>query len=74
MKKSDITVSMPMSAFEEYEQYKKKYYELKAKVCSLMEKCGKEEGFDYRIDVKKTIAVVKEVSIIPSSSNIQIIM
>ena len=62
MKKSEIMVSMPMTAFEELEQYKKKYQELQDELKS----CFNTQLVDTSIsnsidfDVKKVLNLAKK--------------
>ena len=62
MKKSEITVSMPMTTFEELEQYKKKYQELQDELKS----CFNTQLVDTSIsnsidfDVKKALNLAKK--------------
>jgi hypothetical protein len=63
MKKSEITVSMPMTAFEELEQYKKKYQELQDELNScfdtkLVDSLGGVNTIDFSI--KKVLEICKK--------------
>lgn len=72
MKKSEITVTMPMFTYEEFEDFKAKYWELKNKIKDLVEKSN-EEGIDYLFDMNKALNFIREVCSISENSNIQII-
>ena len=62
MKKSEMTVSMPLTTWEEYESYKTKYNELTKKLASCFDdsliKAGASQSVDF--DVKKSLAICRE--------------
>lgn len=59
MKKSEITISMPMTAFEELEQYKKKYRELQDELKS----CFDTKAFDSRLESSINFNVIQALNI-----------
>lgn len=62
MKKSEIAVTMPMTAFEEYERYKNEYEELKKRLADCFDssllKAGASQAVDF--DVRKALEVCRE--------------
>ncbi len=62
MKKSDITVSMPMIVYDEFEQYKTKYYDL----LNELRNCFNTQLFDSNIsnsidfDINKAMEICKK--------------
>lgn len=62
MKKSEIAVTMPMTAFEEYESYKNKYNELTERLAGCFDssllKAGASQAVDF--DVRKALEVCRE--------------
>ena len=62
MKKSDFTVSMPISAYNEYECYKRKYGELVERLRDCFDdslfNAGAQMTIDF--DVKKALAICKD--------------
>lgn len=62
MKKSEIAVTMPMTAFEEYESYKNKYNELTERLAKCFDssllKAGASQAVDF--DVRKALEVCRE--------------
>lgn len=62
MKKSEMTVSMPLTTWEEYESYKTKYNELTKKLASCFDdsliKAGASQSVDF--DVKKSLSICRE--------------
>lgn len=62
MKKSEITVSMPMTTFEELEQYKKKLLELQAELKSCFDTTAFDVGNETFInfDIKKALNIAKK--------------
>ena len=73
MSKNDISVTMPMSTYDEFVYYKDKYMDLRKKVCNLIEKT-QEKGIDYRFYVINAMELVKSMTIIPGDSNIEMIL
>ena len=59
MKKSEITVSMPMTTFEELEQYKKKYQELQDELKS----CFNTQLVDTAVSSSIDFDVIKALNI-----------
>lgn len=61
MKKSEIMVSMPMTTFEELEQYKKKLQELQDELRSCFDTTAYDVGNETSInfDVKKALNLAK---------------
>lgn len=61
MKKSEMTVSMSLLAFEEYENYKKKFTELTNNLSGCFDdtllKAGCSQSVDF--DVKKSLEICK---------------
>ena len=72
MKRSDLTVSMPMTSFDELEEYKKKYMELRDKVCDCL-KPSTYEGIDYEFNVRQALDLVKETTRAKTTSNIEVV-
>lgn len=62
MKKSEIMVSMPMTTFEELEQYKKKYQELQdeLKSCFNTQLVDTAVSNSINFDVKKALNLAKK--------------
>ncbi len=62
MKKSEIMVSMPMTTFEELEQYKKKYQELQdeLKSCFNTQLVDTAVSNSINFDVKKALNIAKK--------------
>ena len=62
MKKSEMTISMPLTTWEEYEIYKKKYNELTQKLANCFDntlfKAGASQSVDF--DVKKSLEICRE--------------
>lgn len=62
MKKSEMTISMPLTTWEEYEAYKKRYAELTESLSKCFDgslfQTGASQSIDF--DVKKALAVCKE--------------
>ena len=62
MKKTEMTVSMPLTTWEEYESYKTKYNELTKKLASCFDdslmKAGASQSVDF--DVKKSLAICRD--------------
>ena len=62
MKKSEIAVTMPMTAFEEYERYKNEYEELKKRLSDCFDSsllnAGASQAVDF--DVRKALEVCRE--------------
>lgn len=62
MKKSEIAVTMPMTAFEEYERYKNEYEKLKKRLSDCFDssllKAGASQAVDF--DVRKALEVCRE--------------
>lgn len=71
MKKSEVLVSMPMTSYEELEEYKNKYWELRGSLKECL-KPSKTTGIDYVFDVDLTLEVLKKTLLVPNSSNIKI--
>lgn len=59
MKKSEITVSMPMTTYEEFEQYKKRYKELLDELKS----CFNTQLFDTNTEASIDFDVIKALNI-----------
>ena len=59
MKKSEITVSMPMTTFEEFEDYKKRYKEL----LDSLKSCFNTQRFDADGDSSIDFDVIKVLNI-----------
>lgn len=60
MKKSDITITMPLLTFEELEVYKKKYNDL----CESLKSCFNTSSVDYdciTFDVNKVMLIAKQM-------------
>ena len=62
MKRSDMTVSMPMTAFEELEEFKMKYQELRAELRSCFDTAAFDAGDETSInfDVIKALNVARK--------------
>ena len=62
MKKSEIAVTMPMTAFEEYERYKNEYEKLKKRLSDCFDSsllnAGASQAVDF--DVRKALEVCRE--------------
>lgn len=61
MKKSEMTVSMPMTTFDEYESYKEKYINLVNSLSQCFDASLKNIGAQTAVvfDAKKALAVCK---------------
>ena len=61
MKKSEMTVTMPLSTWEEYEKYKESYKELTKELAGCFDdsllKAGGSQAADF--DVKKALDICK---------------
>lgn len=71
MRKSDIDVTMPMTTFEELENYKKLYVELKGKIRDCF-KPSVDEGIDYLFNVNEALELMRNETNISKSLNIEI--
>lgn len=67
MKKSEITVSMPMTTFEELNLYKDKFYEL----LNDIKNCYDTKLFDNNIDTIISLDVKKLIKLSKSKLNIR---
>lgn len=67
MKKSEITVSMPMTTFEELNSYKDKYYELLNEIRN----CYDTKLFDNNVDTIISLDVKKLIKLSKSKLNIK---
>lgn len=67
MKKSEITVSMPMTTFEELNSYKDKFYEL----LNDIRNCYDTKLFDNNIDTIISLDVKKLIKLSKSKLNIR---
>lgn len=67
MKKSEITVSMPMTTFEELNSYKDKFYEL----LNDIRNCYDTKLFDNNIDTIISLDVKKLIKLSKSKLNIK---
>ena len=71
MRKSDIDVTMPMTTFEELENYKKLYVELKGRIRSCF-KPSVDDGIDYLFNVNEALELMRNETNISKSLNIEI--
>lgn len=62
MRKSDITVSMPMSSFNELEEYKNKYIELISSLQKTIDTSMVDNKLDLKLnfDIKKALDIIKK--------------
>lgn len=67
MKKSEITVSMPMTTFEELNSYKDKFYEL----LNDIRNCYDTKLFDNNMDTIISLDVKKLIKLSKSKLNIK---
>lgn len=67
MKKSEITVSMPMTTFEELNSYKDKFYELLNEIRN----CYDTKLFDNNMDTIISLDVKKLIKLSKSKLNIK---
>ena len=62
MKKSEMTVSMPLTTWEEYETYKKKYAELTERLSACFDdsllRAGGSQSADF--DARKSLEICRE--------------
>lgn len=66
MKRSELTVTMSMTTFDELMDYKNRYMKLRDELDSTI----KINGQEYEFDVTKALKIVKEISHTPEDSNI----
>lgn len=73
MKKSDISVTMSMTTYEELLWFKENYIRLRNNTRDLLKKNDVDEGVDYTFNVKEAVGFFKKEFRISENANIDII-
>lgn len=71
MKRSEILVSMPMTTYDEFEEFKKKYRDLRDSIGACL-KPSVDDGIDYMFDVEQALNIAKSIFRISDSKNIEV--
>lgn len=73
MKKSDISVTMSMTTYEELLWFKENYIKLRNNTRDLLKKNDVDEGVDYTFNVEEAVGFFKKEFRISEHANIDII-
>lgn len=73
MKKSDISVTMSMTTYEELLWFKEHYIKLRSDTEKLLKKNEIDEGIDYTFNIKEAISFLKKECRIPNNANVDIV-
>lgn len=73
MKKSEISVTMSMTTYEEFLWFKEHYLKLRSDTEKLLKKNEIDEGIDYTFSVKDAIEFLKKEFRINEYANIDVV-